>query len=96
MAVPTFEFMPFGGETTRDPYPIYDRMREAGPLLATPFGPLIVHRYDDVRQVHVDHESFSISAMSGAMSMGGESGGSSMLSGNTMFTTDPPDHERLL
>jgi cytochrome P450 len=95
MAAPTFEFMPFGGEAVRDPYPVYSRMREAGRVLTTPFGATIVHRYDDVRQVHVDHESFSMSAMGGSMGMGGEGGGSGLLSAPTMLTTDPPDHERL-
>ena len=29
MAPATFEFLPFGQDVVRDPYPIYDRMREA-------------------------------------------------------------------
>src|SRR5687768_8428954 len=103
MAAPTFEFMPFGGDVVRDPYPVYERMRETGDLLRTPFGAYLVHRYADVRRVHMDHASFSMSAggMGAAMGMrrnrqpeGGMTGNDFMMA-QTMLTTDPPDHERL-
>jgi cytochrome P450 len=94
-AATRFDFVPMGGGVTRDPYPIYDRMREAGRVLTTPYGAVLVHRYDDVRQVHLDHESFSMSAAQGPMSAGGEGQGMGLLSGQTMLTTDPPHHERL-
>jgi cytochrome P450 len=101
MAPATFEFMPFGSEVTRDPYPTYERMRDAGDVLKTPFGMYVLHRYRDVRQVHGDHAGFSMSAMgamaSGAMSGGGGAGmtGDDFMMAQTMLTADPPDHERL-
>src|SRR5438309_1480514 len=36
-----------GRKVIRDPYPIYDRMRETGRVLSTPYGLKIVHRYED-------------------------------------------------
>jgi cytochrome P450 len=78
-----------------DPYPTYAAMREAGRVLKTPIGALIVHRYGDVRHVHGDHERFSMAALAelgGPMSGTGPDG--SFLA-KTMLTTDPPDHTRL-
>jgi len=100
-----FDFVPTGSV---DPYPMYERMREAGPVLRSPFGALMVHRYDDVRDVHGDFDRFSMSAM-GAMagpmstadgtSAGADAeagmGGGDFLMAQTMLTVDPPDHERL-
>src|SRR3954470_21321611 len=100
MAPATFEFMPFGQGVARDPYPVYDRMREAGDVLKTPFGMYLLHRYDDVRRVHGDHGSFSMGALGGAAgaAMGGGGGGMTggdFMMAQTMLTSDPPDHERL-
>jgi cytochrome P450 len=36
---------------TADPYPIYDRMREAAPVFKSALGPWILTRYDDCRAV---------------------------------------------
>lgn len=91
----SFPFFPMG-DTIRDPYPVYDAMREAGRLLRTPYGVWIVHRYEDVRRVHLDHEAFSMSALEGirGMTAGNSMSGEFLLAG-TMLTADPPDHERL-
>ena len=106
----TFDFVPFGADVARDPYPAYARMREAGRVLTTSYGATIVHRYEDVREVHLDHERFSMGAAAGGLRMmggggggaggagGGERGGmggNQFLMAQTMLTTDPPDHERL-
>jgi cytochrome P450 len=80
-------------------------MRETGRLLRTPMGALMAHRYDDVRQLHGDHDNFSMGG-AGQMMMGGGGGGgggaggggmggSDFMMAQTMLTTDPPDHERL-
>ncbi len=91
-----FDFVPMGRRVTRDPYPTYDRMREAGRILTTSYGATLVHRYDDVRQVHLDHDAFSMGAGQGPMAPSGEGmGGSDFMMAQTMLTTDPPDHERL-
>ena len=107
MTAVAFDFAPMGRKLTRDPYPFYERMREAGRILKTPFGATLVHRYEDVRQVHLDHDGFSMGAGSGGGSMaamagggspsgeGGGMGGSDFMMAQTMLTADPPDHERL-
>jgi cytochrome P450 len=108
MTAVAFDFAPIGRELTRDPYPFYDRMREAGRILKTPFGATVVHRYEDVRQVHLDHDGFSMGASSGgpmgAMAGGAATGGGGgeggmagrdFMMAQTMLTADPPDHERL-
>jgi cytochrome P450 len=72
-------------------------MRDAGRVLRSPLGALLVHRYEDVREVHGDHEHYSMGALAGAMPMAGaaEGAGEDSFMGQTMLTTDPPDHERL-
>jgi cytochrome P450 len=98
VAAVAFDFNPMGRRATRDPYPMYDRMREAGRILLTSYGATLVHRYDDVRQVHLDHESFSMSGGDGPMGQGGAEaamGGADLFMARTMLTADPPDHERL-
>jgi cytochrome P450 len=107
MGIVDFEFMPFG--EVKDPYPTYARMRDAGRVLKTPLGALLVHRYEDVKRAHGDHDSFSVAAMAGVMGpmMGGGGGGGGgknvsegmggdeFMLAQTMFSSDPPDHERL-
>lgn len=107
MAITDFDFVPFGKELTRDPYPVYARMRDAGRVLRTGFGALVVHRYDDVRQTHLDHGTLSMGAMGGGMGAAvgtrptradrgvGGMGGSEFSMAQTMLAADPPDHERL-
>src|SRR5437764_13746154 len=99
MTTVPFEFIPMGRKLARDPYPVYDQMRQAGRVLTTSYGATIVHRYDDVRDVHLDHERFSMAAgptrmlqpTPGADGMNG----SEFMMAETMLTADPPDHERL-
>jgi cytochrome P450 len=93
MPLEKFDFMPM--QSVRDPYPTYAAMRDAGRVLQTPLGAVMVHRYDDVREVHGDHEHYSMGALAGAVGgrAGGEGGGGFLA--QTMLTTDPPDHERL-
>lgn len=104
-AVP-FEFVPMGKSLARNPYRIYDKMRDAGRILKTSYGAMVVHRYEDVREVHLDHDRFSMGAAAGgAMAMMMQSGGGARDAGGmagdefmvaqTMLTVDPPDHERL-
>jgi cytochrome P450 len=88
MPLVEFDFMPFGANA--DPYATYAAMRAAGRVLKSPMGALMVHRYDDVRQAHGDHEHFSM----GALGMDG-AGSDGQFMAQTMLTTDPPDHERL-
>lgn len=88
-----FDFAPFGGAVVADPFPVYDSMRATGRFLRTPWGATVVHRYEDVRALHADHDGFSMTALGpGAMMMGGDDG---PFGGRTMLTTDPPEHEQL-
>src|SRR3954463_1530075 len=93
-----FPFIPAGQSLVRDPYRVYDKMRAAGRVLDTGYGVIVVHRYEDVREVHLDHERFSMGAMAAAMGArdgGGGMSGSEFMMAGTMLTADPPDHERL-
>jgi cytochrome P450 len=48
---PLVPFDPFSAEFREDPYPTYARMREAGPVIATAFGALLVTRYESVDRI---------------------------------------------
>ncbi|HTJ43321.1 MAG TPA: cytochrome P450 [Kofleriaceae bacterium] len=45
---PVVMFNPLGPEFRADPYRDYARMRDAGPIVRTPFGALMVTRYDEI------------------------------------------------
>jgi cytochrome P450 len=52
--------MLFSPEARRDPYPIYDRIRTASPVLREPnTGLWMVFGYDAVKRVLTDHDTFS-------------------------------------
>ncbi len=95
MSLVRFDFSPL--EAHPDPYPIYAAMREAGRILNTPIGAVVLHRYEDVRKAHSDHERLSMAALGevAAMAMGGGTMGGEAFMADTMLTTDPPDHTRL-
>lgn len=44
----TLLFNPFDPSFRADPYPFYDRLREADPVHVTPFGFTVLTRYDDI------------------------------------------------
>ena len=48
---PTAVFDPFSPEFRDDPYPSYRAMRDAGPVIRTPFGSLMVTRYEPVDRI---------------------------------------------
>ena len=53
-------FDPLAEDQLRDPYPIYDRLREEAPVFwSEPQGLFVVSRYDDVVAVLKDHQNFS-------------------------------------
>jgi len=51
----------FSDETRRNPWPIYEQLRAAAPLLRVPppFDARVISRYDDVKRALADHETFS-------------------------------------
>lgn len=56
------DFNPFGGDYLQDPYPVYDRARREEPVFYSPeLGYWVVTRYDDIREIFRDTESFSAS-----------------------------------
>jgi len=48
---PIAAFDPFSPEFRDDPYPSYRAMRDAGPVIRTPFGSLMVTRYEPVDRI---------------------------------------------
>jgi cytochrome P450 len=53
-------FDPYQVEITRDPYPVYRRMRDEAPLYYNEEHDFFaLSRYEDVRPGHADHETFS-------------------------------------
>jgi hypothetical protein len=54
---PTAAFNPFSPEFRDDPYPSYRAMRDAGPVIRTPFGSLMGHplraRRSDLAEFHI-------------------------------------------
>jgi cytochrome P450 len=71
-----------------DPYPTYARLRELGPVLYTPkWDAYVLTRYDEVRKVLQDWETFTSArgvGMSPTMNL---------RSGHGILTTDPPLHD---
>jgi cytochrome P450 len=100
MSIVDFEFNPaqFAG---RDTYDVYAAMREKGRVLRTPFGPLLAHRYDDVRQIQTDHDTYSMAAMDQGAMAGSMGAPNAKVDPDDpfmvpmMISSDPPDHERL-
>jgi len=68
-----------------DPYPMYARLRAAGPAVQVSPGTFAVSRYDDVVSVLRNHAVFS----SATMGFGGGFGA------RTVIGADPPEHTRL-
>lgn len=78
-------------EFKRDPYPMYQMMRESQPVLyIEPFDIWSVFRYDDVRTVLSDHARFS----SQYGQLAGNAGAGNLM-GQSIITTDPPRHTKL-
>jgi cytochrome P450 len=71
----------FSDDMRRNPFPAYDQLREAAPVLHVPsFGAWLVFDYEGVRRVLSDHDAFS----------------SAVPAPDNWFTfSDPPRHTRL-
>ena len=71
----------FSDEMRRNPYPVYDQLRAAAPVLhVPPFNAWLVFDYEGVRRVTSDHDAFG-NAVPGPQ--------------NWFIFTDPPRHTRL-
>ena len=59
-AASSVSFDPYQTELSKNPYPMYRRMREEAPLYYNEeYDFYAVSRFDDVRAGHADHETFS-------------------------------------
>ncbi|HEY0935104.1 MAG TPA: cytochrome P450 [Trebonia sp.] len=80
----------FSDEARIDPYPVYDRIREAGPVVhLTRTDLYAISRYDDVRTALMDWETFS-----SARSVFVDPQMNAQLEGITLCS-DPPEHTML-
>jgi cytochrome P450 len=74
----------FSEEMRRNPYPLYEQMRTASPLLHVPqFGLWMVFDYDGVKRAINDHAEFSSAAAAG--------GGKPF---DWLIFSDPPRHTK--
>ena len=85
------EYAPFGGDTWRDPYPLYTWLRDEDPVhLSTRLGVWILSRFGDVFDAALDSKRFSSAQ---GLSFRNETEQLSLLP--TMVMMDPPEHTRL-
>ncbi len=95
----TVTFNPFAPGYTEDPYPQYTALREGDPVHVTPFGVVIVSRYDDVlallRDPALSVEDTHARATE-LTELRSEIFGDQMEARRlSMLDVDPPDHTRL-
>ncbi|NDZ79368.1 cytochrome P450 [Streptomyces sp. SID10853] len=82
----------FGSDVLADPYPAYEKLREAGPaVMLERYGVWGFARHDVVRRALLDHETFYSSAGTGLTDLRKES---SWRSRSQLQEADPPDHAR--
>ncbi|MCF7549454.1 cytochrome P450 [Pseudonocardia sp. WMMC193] len=90
MTIPSDEADLFSDEARLDPYPIYDRLREAGPVVhLTRTDLYALTRYEDVRAALMDWRTFS-----SARSVFVDPQTNAQLEGITLCS-DPPEHSLL-
>jgi cytochrome P450 len=62
------DFDPFDGNTRRDPYPAYERLRAGGPVVRlTKYDIWAVPRYAEIKEIFADHTNFSNAGGSGVV-----------------------------
>ncbi len=55
----TLAYRPFGRDTWRDPYPLYERLREEDPVHHSPLGVVVLSRFADVHAAARDPATYS-------------------------------------
>jgi len=90
MAVPTSDLDIFDMEVLADPYPAFERLREAGPAVwLERYGAWAFARFAPVRAALLDHETFYSSAGTGLTDLRSES---SWRTRSRLQEADPPEH----
>ena len=92
-------FNPFDPAFRADPYPFYDRLREAEPAHRTPFGTVVVSRYEDVAST-LRSNDFSRDVEANANQVDNPVSQRRRErrrdgAAKTILNLDPPDHTRL-
>lgn len=90
--VPVITFDPYSNEVMSNPYPYYQEMRAAGPLVwMQQYGTYAVGSYSSVIRVLTDHESFCSSAGVGLTNFHTET---PWRKPSIILEVDPPEHTR--
>ncbi|EKS41360.1 MAG TPA: cytochrome P450 [Afipia sp.] len=90
--VPVITFDPYSDEVMSNPYPYYQEMREAGPLVwIQKYGTYAVGSYNSVIRVLTEHDSFCSSAGVGLTNFHTET---PWRKPSIILEVDPPDHSR--
>ena len=90
--VASLDFDPYASEVLRDPYPHYEMMREAGPIVwLEKYGVYAVTRYDSVRKVLTDPETYCSSAGVGLTNFHTEE---PWRQPSIILEVDPPEHTK--
>lgn len=88
MTIPELDVDLWSDEVLADPYPAYARIRKIAPVLySTRWDAYVVTRYDGVREVLQDWETFSSAHGVGLNDR------ANAMSGRGILTTDPPLHD---
>ena len=86
-------YNPLSAEMTRDPYPVYAKLRERSPVHHSRLGDAIVlSRYADVDRILRDHARFSSNP---DLRTSGKARYKQPLEERSILFMDPPDHTRL-
>lgn len=88
-------YNPLGPEATRDPYPIYARLRREAPLERSALGFWAVSRYEDVHAALRDPRRFSSTVLGDMIQAVKSHSPEGLGAGETLIGTDPPAHSRL-
>ena len=96
---PAYAFDPFAEGFDADPYPEYERLRDAAPVHEHPLGFWVLSRYDDVtallRSSHSVNEGLVGPGLFRDLQEGLYEGQRERMAGLSMLDLDPPDHTRL-
>lgn len=91
------DFNPYDEELQRDPFEIYQRLREDQPVHYNERrGFWVVSRYDDIKSAFKDHQAFSSAkGVTLAYDEDGRATDASTVNADVLITSDEPHHKRL-